>query len=100
MAEIDIQKKEGTPTWAWIVGLVALLVLVGVIWAIMGTDDDTTEPMVGQDTIAAVGDTAPRTDRDRADGAVAEYLVFARQPAQVDADMAGNTNTPEPASSA
>ena len=87
MAEIDIQKKEGTPAWAWIVGLVALLVLVGVIWAIMGTEDDRTDTMVSRDTVTAVSDTVARVDRDRADGPVADYLVFARQPAQPGVEM-------------
>jgi len=87
MAEIDIQKKEGTPVWAWIVGLLALLLVVGVIWAVMGTDDDRTDTRVGQDTVSAVGDTAARADRAQTDGAVAAYLEFSRRPAQVDAEM-------------
>ena len=87
MAEIDIQKKKGTPASTWILGLVGLLVLVGVIWTFMGTDDDRTDTMFGQDTVTAVGDTVARVDRDRPDGAVAEYLKFARQPVEVGAEM-------------
>jgi hypothetical protein len=88
MAEIDIQKKEGTPAWAWIVGLLALLAVVGVIWAVMGNDDDRTDTRVGQDTVSAVGDTAARVDRTaQASGAVASYLEFSRRPAQVDAEV-------------
>jgi hypothetical protein len=87
MAEIDIQKKEGTPVWAWIVGLIALLLVVGVIWAVMGNDDDRTDTRVGQDTVSAVGDTAARADRAQTNGAVAAYLEFSRRPAQVDAEM-------------
>ena len=82
MAEIDIQKKKGTPVWAWILGLVALVVLIGVIWAVMGSDDDRAETMAGQDTVTTVGDTATRVDWDRSDDdAVGEYVEFARQPA-------------------
>ena len=87
MAEIDIQKKQGPPAWAWILGLIALLVVIGVVWAVMGTDDDRAATMVGQDTVTAVQDTVARVDRDRANGAVAEYLEFARQPAEAEAEM-------------
>jgi hypothetical protein len=85
MAEIDIQKKEGPGVWPWILGVIALLVLVGVIWALMRDDDDRDEMVMHQDTVTAVDHTAPRADR--ADGAVAEYLAFSRQPAETEAEM-------------
>jgi hypothetical protein len=51
MAEIDIQKKQGQPAWVWIVGVVALLVVVGVIWAATRDDGTHDDPGVRQDTV-------------------------------------------------
>jgi hypothetical protein len=51
MAEIDIQKKEGQPAWVWIAGVVALLVVIGVIWAVTRDDDTYDDPGVRQDTV-------------------------------------------------
>lgn len=87
MAEIDIQKKEGPSAWTWVLGIIALLALAGVVWALMGTDDDRDDTMVGPDTLTAVEDTVAGTDRDPTDGAVAEYLEFGRQPAEAEAEM-------------
>jgi hypothetical protein len=85
MAEIDIQEKKGPGAWPWILGIIALLLLVGVIWAVMGNDDERDDTMMRQDTVLAVGDTVARVDRE--DGAVAEYLAFSRQPAESEAEM-------------
>lgn len=86
MAEIDIQEKRGTPIWPWILGIIALLVLVGVIWAVMQTGDDRDAAPMGADTVLAPEDTlAPAADRE--DGAVADYLEFSRQPDEADVDM-------------
>jgi hypothetical protein len=53
MAEIDIQKKKGQPAWVWILGVVALLVVVGVIWAVTRDNDTHDDPGVRQDTVPA-----------------------------------------------
>lgn len=55
MAEIEIQKKEGPPAWIWIVGILALLVLVGVIWALTqgGDDRDRDQDRARGDTIGS-----------------------------------------------
>lgn len=37
MADIDIEKRESKPIWAWIIGL---LVLIGIIWLIVELVND------------------------------------------------------------
>jgi hypothetical protein len=81
MAEIDIQEKQGQPMWVWVLGILALLVLVGVIWAVMRNGDDRDEARMYQDTVPPARDTLI-SGLDRADDAVAEYVVFSRQPVQ------------------
>ena len=85
MAEIDIQEKRGQPMWLWILAILALLVLVGVIWALT-SGDETDDPTMYQDTLPPARDTLTGV-LDRADGSVAEYVVFSRQPVQAAADM-------------
>jgi hypothetical protein len=79
MAEIDIQEKQGQPMWLWILGIVALLVLVGVIWAVTRSGDDRDDARMFQDTVPPAGDTLT-SGLDRANDAVATYVVFSRQP--------------------
>jgi hypothetical protein len=79
MAEIDIQEKRGQPTWVWILAVIALLVLVGVIWAVTRSGDDRDDATMLQDTIPPAGDTLI-SGLDRANDALASYVVFARQP--------------------
>jgi hypothetical protein len=79
MAQIDIQKKEGPPTWVWIAGALALLVLVGVLWAVMSNGDDRDDTRMHQDTLPAEQrGTTPTSGLDRDD--VAGYLVFSPRP--------------------
>lgn len=79
MAEIDIQEKQGQPTWMWILGIIALLVLVGVIWAVTRSGDDRDDATMFQDTVPPAGDTLI-SGIERADDPVTAYLVFSRQP--------------------
>jgi hypothetical protein len=114
MAEIDIQEKRGQPAWVWILAALALLVLVGVIWALTRNGNDRDDAMY-QDTVPAAWDTVPaardtlpmRRDTlpaardtlpmvpdtptsglDQADDAIARYVVFSQGPAR---DAADNT---------
>jgi hypothetical protein len=108
MAEIDIQEKRGQPAWVWILAALALLVLVGVIWALTRNGNDRDDAMMYQDTVPAAWDTVPaardtpmRRDTlpatqgtrpmvpdtptsglDQADDAIARYVVFSRDPAR------------------
>jgi hypothetical protein len=76
MAQIDIQKKEGPPSWVWIAGVVALLVLVAVVWAVMSNGDDRDDTRMYQDTVPATErGTAPTSGLDRAEDITA-YLVL------------------------
>lgn len=113
MAEIDIQEKRGQPAWVWILAALALLVLVGVIWALTRNGDDRDDTMMYQDTVPAAWDTVPaardtlpmRRDtlpaaRDtlpmvpdtptsglhQADDAIARFVVFSQAPARATAD--------------
>jgi hypothetical protein len=81
MAEIDIQEKRGQPMWVWIVGILALVVLVGVIWALTTRGDDRDDAMMQRDTMPAAP-TAPTSRVDRADDAVLAALVFSETPVQ------------------
>jgi hypothetical protein len=107
MAEIDIQEKRGQPAWVWILAALALLVLVGVIWALTRNGDDR-DTMMYQDTVPAARDTLPgardtpmRRDTlpagrdtlpmgpatptsglDQADDAITRYVVFSPDPAR------------------
>jgi hypothetical protein len=87
MAQIDIQKKEGPPTWVWIAGVVALLVVVGVVWALVANDGDRDDTRMHQDTLPAEQGTIPTSGLDRAD-VIAASVVFSAHPARVGSDAA------------
>jgi hypothetical protein len=75
MADIDVQRKSGTPVWPWILALVALALLA---WLLLGrTDRDrVATPVVTDDTIPAAEQapaTAPRT------AAVDRYLSWVEE---------------------
>lgn len=83
MAQIDIQKNEGPPAWVWIAGVIALLVVVGVVWAVMSNDGDRDDTRMYQDTVpGAERGTMPNSSLDRADH-VATYVVFSEYPIRV-----------------
>jgi hypothetical protein len=76
MAQIDIQKKEGPPSWVWIAGVIALLVVVAVVWAVMSNDDGRDDTRMHQDTVpAAERGTMPTSGLDHAED-MATYIVF------------------------
>jgi len=75
MAEIDIQEKQGGPIWPWILGILAVLVLVGVIWAVTRPGDDRDDMRTHPDTVPTTRDTII-TGLDLGDGDIAEYVVF------------------------
>jgi hypothetical protein len=81
MAEIDIQEKRGQPMWVWILGIVALLVLAGVIWALMANRDDRDDARMQRDTVPTAPGT-PTSELDRADDTVLAYVVFSETPAK------------------
>jgi hypothetical protein len=72
MAEIDIQEKKGQPAWVWIVGIIAVLVLAGVIWALMANGDDRDDATMRQDTVP----TRPGAPTGGLDGAPDVLLAF------------------------
>ncbi len=76
MADLDIQKKEGS-MWPWILGILAVLVLAGVIWAVTRSDD-RDDARMHRDTVPAARDTVI----NQLDGPVggAEYVSFATEP--------------------
>jgi hypothetical protein len=85
MAQIDIQKKEGPPTWVWIVGVIALLVVVGVVWAVMANNNDRDDTRMHQDTVpAAQRGTTPTSGLDPA-ADMGTYVVFSEHPGRVGA---------------
>jgi multidrug efflux pump subunit AcrA (membrane-fusion protein) len=64
VAEIDIQRKEGPGIWPWILGALALLLVIGAVLYFTGNDrDDTTPTRTEQVDPArtAPGTTAPGT---------------------------------------
>jgi hypothetical protein len=80
VAEIDIQEKRGQPMWAWILGILALLVLAGVIWAVTRDDDRRDDTRMERDTVPAT--PTPNSGIDRAENAVLAYVVFTELPVQ------------------
>jgi hypothetical protein len=80
VAEIDIQEKRGQPMWAWILGILALLVLAGVIWAVTRNGDRLDDRGMERDTLPAT--PTPNSGMDRADNAVLAYVVFTDSPVQ------------------
>jgi hypothetical protein len=81
MAQIDIQEKQGPPPWVWIAGIVALLVVVGVIWALMANGDDRDDATMRQDTVPTAPEM-PTSAIDRPDDAALPYIVFSATPGQ------------------
>jgi len=77
MAEIDVQKKEGPPAWIWIVGILALLVLVGVIWALTQGDDRD------RDQDRARGDTIGSYIIEPAEFGAPDFVTFGGEPEHV-----------------
>ncbi len=75
MAEIEIQKKEGPPAWIWVVGILALLVLVGVIWALTQGGDDRD-----RDQDRARGDTIGSYLVEPADFVAPAFVTFSGEP--------------------
>lgn len=53
MADINVQRKQGTPGWVWLLVLLALALLAWLLWGLLAGDD---EPEVA-DTVPAA--TAP-----------------------------------------
>jgi hypothetical protein len=72
MAEIDIQEKRGQPTWVWIAGIVAVLVVAGVLWALLANGDDRDNATMRQDTVP----TTPAAPTSGLDGAPDVLLTF------------------------
>jgi hypothetical protein len=81
VADIDIQEKQGQPTWVWIAVIVGVLALIAVIWALMSNGDDRADTMMPRDTVPAARDTLIGS-LDRADDTMPEYVVLASQPAR------------------
>lgn len=67
MADIDIQRKTRS-TWPWIIGLLALLTVVG-LWAMWGREPDRVARARVDESVGTSGTAAG--------GAVSEYLAFA-----------------------
>jgi hypothetical protein len=90
VANIDIQEKQGQPTWVWIAVIVGVLALIAVIWALMSNGDDRADTMMPRDTVPAARDTIPGVrdtligSLDRADDAMPGYVILASQPARID----------------
>lgn len=82
MAQIDIQKKEGPPTWVWIAGVIALLLVAGVVWALVTNDGDRDDTRMHQDTLPEEQGTIPRSGLDQPD-VIAASVVFAAQPVRI-----------------
>lgn len=54
MAEIKVERKEQTPIWPWIIGI---LVLIGLIWFLVeALSDDEPEYQEDQGQVEEVGD--------------------------------------------
>lgn len=79
MAEIDIQEKRGQPMWAWILGILALLVVAGVIWAVTRNGDRVDDRAMERDTVPATT-PPPNSEADRAEDAVLAHAVFGESP--------------------
>jgi hypothetical protein len=80
VAEIDIQEKRGQPMWAWILGILALLVLAGVIWAVTRNGDRVDDRAMERDTVPAT--QMPNSGVDHAADAVLAYAMFDETPVQ------------------
>jgi hypothetical protein len=64
MADIDIQRKESTPIWPWIVGLVLIALLVWAAMRMFGGRDEEVRPVPADtiqhaDTVVGGGAMAP-----------------------------------------
>lgn len=51
MADINVQRKSGTPWWAWLLGLLLLALLAWLLWGLLDNDE---EPEVVEPVPAAV----------------------------------------------
>jgi hypothetical protein len=81
MAEIDIQEKRGQPMWVWILGILAVLVVAGVIWAVTRNGDGRDDARMERDTVPAARQM-PTSGLDRAEAAVLASLVFCEEAEQ------------------
>ncbi len=60
MADIDVERKEGTPIWPWIVGLLVLALLAWLLFSLLDRDEDPTAVgVMPVDTLAEGMPAAP-----------------------------------------
>lgn len=88
MAEIRVQEKKGPSPWLWIIGLVAVAVLIWLFTGLSGDDDEfATESGETIDTIAAPAETgiAGGTAIEGEDAETEDYLAFVRETSAADA---------------
>jgi hypothetical protein len=77
MADIDIERKSGPPIWAWLLGLLALALLIWLIASMMGRDDSRVDSRDPAAVVAPAGETTvgtvpPTLQQFRRDCAVEE----------------------------
>jgi hypothetical protein len=74
MADIDVERKSGTPVWPWILGLLVLALLA---WLLLGrTDRDRVVTPIAEDTIPAAEAVPGQAQRT---AAVDQYLTWHEQ---------------------
>lgn len=59
MADINVERKRGGGMLPWILGLLALLLLIWLLSRLLGGGDDEPETTVAPDTVASASTAAP-----------------------------------------
>ncbi len=62
MADIDIQRKEGPGMWPWILGAIALILVIGAVLMVTGSDDTARADRNGEPAAPAATETWPQQD--------------------------------------
>lgn len=82
MAEINIEKKDPSSVWPWLLGLALLLVVGWIAISALGDDDEPVVDQAAMERDGAVGTAGGAAATTAVPTAIQEYAAFANEPAQ------------------